>query len=360
MGLQEAAGAGVSRGRREAAGGRRQFTRSVWTLARAVILFASLLPLPASRAQTRLVVISGLAGEPKYAESFHAWSNSLVDAARSRYGLADSSIVWLAESPGKAPGRIAGRSSKEAIERTLDGLAARMRSGEQLVVVLIGHGSVQGDDGARLTLPGPDLSAADLARLLARHGSRRVAVIVAASSSGDFVPALSAPGRVVITATKSGFERNESLFGGHFVAALAGDGADADKDGRVSLLEAFTYATREVRRAYEQENRLLTEHALLDDNGDRSGSGEPGAAAKDGALARSFFLTAGAATAGVSNDPRAAALRKEKEELESKIEALKARRDAMDAKAYEAELERLLVDLAATTRALRALEGRPQ
>jgi hypothetical protein len=303
-------------------------------------------------------VISGLAGEPKYAESFHQWAASLVDAVKSRYRMSDSSIVWLAENPAKAPGRIAGKATKEGIEQTLNGLAARMRPGEQLAVVLIGHGSVQGDGGARLTLPGPDLSAADLARLLARYGNRRVAVVVAASSSGDFVPALSGPGRVVITATKSGFERNESLFGGHFVAAFAGDGADADKDGRVSLLEAFTYATREVRRVYEQDNRLLTEHALLDDNGDRSGSGEPGGRGGDGALARSFFLTGGAAAEVASSDPRAAALRKEKEELESKIEALKARKESMDAKAYEAELERLLVELAAATRALRAAERR--
>ena len=325
----------------------------------AVAGIASLVPLPVAHAQTRLVVISGLAGEPKYVQSFHAWSASLVDAARSRYGMGDSSIVWLAEDPAKAPGRIAAKSTKENVERTLDGLTTRMRAGEQLVVVLVGHGSTQGD-GVRLTLPGPDLSAADLARLLAKHGTRRVAVVVAASSSGDFVQALSAPGRVIITATKSGFERNESIFGEHFVAALAGDGADADKDGRVSLLEAFTYATREVRRIYEQENRLLTEHAILDDNGDRSGSSEPGARGGDGALARSFFLTGAAAAAAPSGDPRASALRKEKEELESKIEALKARKVGMDAKVYETELERLLVDLAATTRALRSLEGRTQ
>jgi hypothetical protein len=325
----------------------------------ALVAIAAFLRPPPAQAQTRLVIISGLPGEPKYVESFHAWSASLIDAARSRYGMADSSIVWLAADPAKAPGRIAGKSTKENVERTLEGLAARMRAGEQLVVVLVGHGSTQGD-GVRLTLPGPDLSATDLARLLAKHGSRRVAVIVAASSSGDFVPALSGPGRVIITATKSGFERNESIFGEHFVAALAGDGADGDKDGRVSLLEAFTYATREVRRIYEQENRLLTEHALLDDNGDRSGTAEPGARGGDGGLARAFFLTGGASAAAASSDPRATALRKEKEELESKIEALKGRKGTMDGKAYEAELERLLVDLAATMRALRALEGRSQ
>ena len=339
------------------AGGWLRISRRRFGLSAAVALFATLCPLSASLAQTRLVVISGLGGEPKYVQTFHSWSASLVDAARTRYGVADSSISWLAEDPSKAPGRIAAKSTKENIERTLDGLATRMRAAEQLVVVLIGHGSMQAAD-ARLTLPGPDLSAADLARVLAKHGTRRIAVVVAASSSGDFVQALSAPNRVVITATKSGFERNESIFGQHFVAALAGDGADGDKDGRVSLLEAFTFASREVRRLYEQENRLLTEHALLDDNGDRSGSAEPGTSGKDGGVARSFFLTGNTAATAASNDPRAVALLREKEALESKIEALKARKDAMDAKAYEAELERLLVDLAATTRALRALEGK--
>ena len=355
MGLPQDAGAGV-RGWR--AGGREQrlSNRPLCRVFALFALLAALCPFAAAPAQTRLVVISGLAGEPKYAESFHAWSSSLVDAARSRYGMADSMIVWLAADPKKAPGRIAGPSTKENVERTLDGLAGRMRPGEQLVVVLVGHGSAQGEV-ARIALPGPDMSAADLARSLAKHGARRIAVVVAASASGDFVPALSGPNRVIITATKSGFERNESLFGGHFVAALAGDGADADKDGRVSLLEAFVYATREVRRVYEQQNRLLTEHALLDDNGDRSGSAEPGARGGDGGLARSFFLTGATTAVAASTDPRATALRKQKEELESKIETLKGRKESMDPKAYEAELERLVVDLAAATRVLRALEG---
>jgi hypothetical protein len=346
------------RGKRE--DGRRNRAQARHLFAAAAVVLSSLFPLSSSLAQTRLVIVTGLAGEPKYAESFAAWASSLADAARSRYGLPDSNIVWLAEDPARAPGKVASKSTKENIEHTLGSLAPRMRPGEQLVLLLIGHGSSQGD-GAKVNLPGPDLTSADLARALAAYAGRRVAVVVAASASGDFVEALSAPGRVVITATKSGFERNETLFGGEFVAAFTGDGADADKDGRVSLLEAFTYATREVRRVYDEENRLLTEHALLDDNGDKTGSAEPGTArGADGALARAFFLTGAAAVASTSSDPRAAVLRKEKDSLEAKIEALKARKASMDAKAYEAELERLLVDLASANKALKALEGRAQ
>ena len=111
-------GALWARGRAKRDAGRRTRVLSAVML---VCTTASLVPLPASYAQTRLVVISGLAGEPKYVQSFHAWSAALVDAARTRYALPDSSIIWLAEDPGKAPGRIAGKSTKENIERTLDG-----------------------------------------------------------------------------------------------------------------------------------------------------------------------------------------------------------------------------------------------
>src|SRR5687768_669955 len=118
MGISQSSGAGMNRGKREAGSGKR---RRGLLFAAGLSVLSSLIPLPASLAQTRLVLISGVAGEPKYVQSFHAWATSLVDAARKRYGMADSSIVWLAEDPAKAPGRIGGKSTKENVERTLDG-----------------------------------------------------------------------------------------------------------------------------------------------------------------------------------------------------------------------------------------------
>jgi hypothetical protein len=159
-------------------------------------------------------------------------------------------------------------------------------------VLLIGHGSAQGGE-ARFNLPGPDLTAADFGQLLARFSTQRVALVNAASASGDFVVALSAPNRTIITATRGASEKNETVFGGYFVKAFAGEVADTDKDGQVSLLEAFSYARREVERFYQSENRLQTEHALLDDNGDGEGSRDPDASATDGANARRFLLGLG-------------------------------------------------------------------
>jgi hypothetical protein len=219
-------------------------------------------------------------------------------------------------------------------------------------IFLAGHGSHEGAE-SRINLPGPDLTAADLATALEPLNDRRVVVVNSTSASGDFLPALSRNGRIIITATKSPFERNATRFGGQFVAALAAGGADADKDGRVSMLEAFLYARRETGRIYESDNRLLTEHAVLDDNGDKQGSAAPGAEGEDGALARGLFL--GTAQARVaSSDSAGIRIEREARELEASINALRARKATMKEDEYQSQLESLLVELALRNEALRA------
>jgi hypothetical protein len=202
------------------------------------------------------------------------------------------------------------------------------------------------------------MSAADFARLLDSLPTQKVVFVNAASSSGDFIAALSGPNRAVITATRSGHEKNETIFARFFVEAYAGDGADADKDERVSVLEAFNFARREVARLYESDGLLLTEHALLDDDADGEGSAEPEPlSGGEGRLARTLFLTGGATLTGQApTDPRLAALYEEKRSLEEDIAALRQRKEKLDTETYERELERLLVDLALKTREIRALE----
>jgi hypothetical protein len=312
---------------------------------------------PAS--QSHVLIIAGVGGEAAYREAFHKAAIDLATAASQRFGLPDSNIIVLTEDPTRAPGRVVARSTRESVEKAVATLAGRAGASDNVLIVLIGHGSQQGED-ARFNLPGPDLTATDFARLLERLGSRRVAFVNAASASGGFVQPLSGRNRVIVTATKSGFERNETLFPRFFVQAFTDDVADADKDSRVSILEAFVYAKREVARAYETENRLLTEHALLDDNGDGVGSAEPDARAGDGSLARSIFLAAGrpSVAAATSSDPRLRTLVAEKQTIERQIDSLRLRKESMEATAYEQELEKLLVALAQKNRSIREIEGR--
>lgn len=312
---------------------------------------------------THLLIVSGLGGAPQYSEQFRNWGLALVDVARKRYGMSDSDVIYLAEEGAKDP-RIAGVSTKQNVEATLARFAQRAGVGDQIVLVLIGHGSGSEAD-SKISLPGPDMSARDFARDLGSFKTQRVAFVDLTSASGDMLPVLSAPNRVIITATKSGFERNESVFAKYFVAALTSDGADVDKDGRVSLLEAYRYALTETKRYYDDQSRLQTEHAQLDDDGDKKGTAEPdvrvASADSDGAVARRMFLGGAGpalASAAAANDPRLAALYKERFAIEARIDDLKKRKSTLAPDAYDDALENLLVELAMKARAIRAMEGR--
>jgi hypothetical protein len=323
------------------------------------LLLATLAPRAATlHAQSHVLIVSGLGGAPQYTKSFKEWGATLATTVRQRFALPESAVVYLNED---ASGGARGRSTREEIEGTLERFRAGAGANDQLVVVLIGHGTPEGAD-SKITLPGPDMTAANFAAVLAKWTSQRIAFVNLTSASGDFLPVISGANRVVITATKSSFERNESVFAQHFVDALAKDGADVDKDGRVSLLEAYRYAAAETKRHYEASSRLQTEHAQLDDDGDRKGVPEPAAQDGDGLLARRFFLDTPGRAVAVSGaaDSQLAVLYKDKSALEERLDALKKRKSGMTAAAYDDALEDVLVQLARKAIAIRQMEGRGQ
>lgn len=314
-----------------------------------VLLGALLLAAPAA-AQTHVLVACGLGGEPKYRDAFLANGLAVAGALAERMGVPRTRIRLLAEDPSRSAG-IAARSTKEEIGASLTAMAERAEPGATILIVLIGHGSV-GPNGPRINLPGPDLTAAEFAALLEPFGTRRIVVVNTASASGDWVREVAQPGRIVLTATRSGREREETQFAQHFAAALASDEADRDKDGRLSVLEAFEYARREVARAYERDQRLRTEHALLDADGDGVGTMEPVATEGDGAVAATLYL--GGDRIGAPLTGLAAV----KDSLEREVARLRGRKSALEPGEYERQLEDLLLELARVTRDLREREGR--
>ena len=316
-----------------------------------------LLLLPAGLgAQTQVLVISGLGGDPQYKRAFTDQASRMAGALRDRAKLPVQDVVWLGEDSANASPNYGGISTKVNVERVLRTFLSRARPGGQLVLLLIGHGAGEGTE-SRISIPGPDITAAEFAKLLAPFASQRVAFVDLTSASGDMVEVLSAPNRVVITATKTALERNESQFSRFFVEAFTKDGADTDKDGRVSLLEAFRYAAAETKRFYDTATKMMTEHAQLDDNGDKVGTAEPTGKSGDGVLARRFFLDAGAASLA-GNDPRLGPLYAERFAIEERLDALRAGKASMGAEAYDDELEKVLVALARKAREIRLIEGR--
>lgn len=316
----------------------------------------ALMAQPLAAQDTHLLVVGGLGGDAEYRGLFHEWATTLVDAA-VQAGVSEERITYLSEKPERDAATIDGESRKEDVSAAIDALAESTASGDVVFIVLIGHGSFR-DSEARFNLPGPDLTAAEYAKLLEGLAGRDVVFVNSASASGPFVEALSGPGRTVITATRSGTEKNQTRFGGYFVDGLANAAADTDKNGRVSVLEAFTYARLETERSYETANRLATEHALLDDNGDGEGSGEPsgdGDGSRAGAL---YFGTGQAAVlAEQSGDSVLVRLQSDKRALEGRIQELRGLQGSLAPDVYQQRLEDLLVELALVDRSIRERAG---
>jgi hypothetical protein len=323
-------------------------------LALSMLASAAVAAAPADAA-THLLIISGLGGEESYSTSFHDWSVSLIDSAVAA-GVPEANVVYLAEDPARDAQRIDGEARKETIAATLQKIAASAGAKDELWIVIFGHGSARGDE-ATVNLPGPDLSGNELAVMIDPLKLETIAIANASSASADFVERLSGPGRAIVTATRSISERHAPVFGGFFAEGFKDQRADVDKDERVSLLEAFDYARVAVARAFEEDGRMVTEHPMLDDNGDKKGSLEPKASGgdADGVLASRLFL--GGETTQVASSPELDQLRARKDELEDRIAQLRGQRGAHDEEVYLRELETLLLDLARTNAEIERLAG---
>jgi hypothetical protein len=285
-----------------------------------------------------IVVVVGAPGTPEYQAEFRRWAG-LWKAAASK-APAEYVEIGLDET--------ATGIDRDRLRTTLEG---KKTGTEPLWLVLIGHGTYDGRQ-AKFNLRGPDVSSDELAAWL-EPVKRPVAVLDCTSGSAPFLTRLSAANRVVVSATRSGDELNYARFGEYLAAAIADPAADLDKDGQVSLLEAFLTASARVTEFYKTRSRLATEHALIDDNGDKLGTpaewfhgvratrrakdGSP----LDGIRAHQFHLIPGDRDRKLSSD-----LRRQRNELERAIAALRDRKDKLAEDDYFAQLEALMLKLA--------------
>ena len=327
-------------------------------LKRLIFLFvAALAAAPVAAQEVHLAVIVGLAGEPEHRELFQRWAATLVDTASGRMGVPRDHIVYLAEQPDQDTKRATGKSTKQEVQAAFARLAKAAKEDDVVFVVLIGHGTFDGKV-AKFNLPGPDMTPADFAPLLKSLRSKHIVFINTASASGPFLAELSGPGRTIVTATRTGAERFSTLFGGQFIDALTSDAADADKNRRISVLEAFAAARMDVARAYEQQGIMLTEHPLLDDSGDKEGSPDPKPDGKNGRVASILALGTTASAEPLPDDPKLRALYEERRALERRVEGLKLLKTGMEPAKYAADLEKLLIELATKSREIKDLEGK--
>jgi len=291
-----------------------------------------------ARAEQSVIIAVGARGEEAYADDFAKWA-----AHWQKAGAAGNAKV---QTIG------AGAEEKDALARLRAALTAEVKeSASPLWLVLLGHGTFDGRDG-KFNLRGDDLAASEIAAWL-KPNTRPVVVVCGFSASGAFLKPLSAPGRVIVTATKNGAENNFARFGGYFAEAVADPAADLDHDGQTSVLEAWLAAGQRTAEFYKTEGRIATEHSLLDDNGDGLGTPPEWYAglrvvkkskdgkALDGVRASQFALVPSAAERGLAPE-----LRAQRDVLETELAKLREAKAAQPEKEYFAQLEALLLRLA--------------
>ena len=297
---------------------------------RGLLLALTCLLALAAHARTFYVIVAGLGGEPEYEQRFAAAANDL------------DRIFKAADATARVYTLVGAEATAARFRDTMNTVEREAKTDDDFVLILIGHGSFDGIE-YKFDLPGPDVTAAEIAAMCDRVPSRRQLIVDTTSASGGAMQALEKPGRAVIAATKSGTEKNATVFARYWVEAFEDPSADADKSDSVSAMEAFLYATEKTAAFYNTEKRLAAEHAVFND----VGHGEPVREAGNGQgmLLSNFTLLRLGASQLAANDPAKRALLDKKEELERKIDMLRYRKAAIDPADYKKQLTDALVEL---------------
>ncbi|MCZ2155539.1 MAG: hypothetical protein LC114_16835 [Bryobacterales bacterium] len=291
----------------------------------------------AASARPVYVIAVGHPGEDDYKVRFSGWAKQIEKALAS---APEQPLV-------KTIGASTGGATMAELEAAINEAARTVTSGDAFVLILIGHGTFDGAE-YKFNLKGPDVRSAQLAVLLDRIPSKRQLVVNTTAASGGSMPALVKPNRIVIAATRTGTQKNATVFARYFADAFSDASADTDKNETVTALEAYVYAARRTKEYYDQEKRIVTEQSVLNDTGSGAGVRDPGADNGQGLVAASFPLLRLGAAAQAAANPAKAALLQRKELLEQQIDRLKYQKESMQPLDYRRQLNALLLTLAQT------------
>jgi hypothetical protein len=299
------------------------------------VLLAAILLLAGARARADayFVTVEGLGGEPDYQTRFHGEATDLDK-------------VFKASGAGVHVFTLSGADATKAkLLATLQQVASAAKAQDDFVLVLIGHGTYDGFE-YKFNLTGPDISGEQLADACNHIASRRQLIVNTTSASGGSVTALQRPGRAVIAATKSGTEKNATVFARYWVEALQDPAADLDKNDTVTASEAFQYADRKTAGFYTSQTRLATEHAVFEDlgKGDPVRLASPGNS--EGKLLGAFTLVRLGSSKTAALDPAKRDLLAKKEDLDRQIDILQYQKEAIAPADYKKQLTALLLELA--------------
>lgn len=227
----------------------------------------------------RAILLCGLSGDADHHKLFADTVTKLHDALSKQLGFAASNVqVLFGDEPQGVDSAViksAGRATREELERSAAELREKLRSGDSVWVIVLGHSHYDGRH-SWLNLPGPDIQQSEFARLFADLTAREQVFIITTPTSGYYIKPLSAKGRAVIASTETDWETNETEFPHELARVLSSPPEamefDIDKDGAITLFDLYVTVARNLAQSYLERELLATEHPRLDDNGDGRGT----------------------------------------------------------------------------------------
>jgi len=310
--------------------------------------------------QKYAVIFGGVGAGTTYAERFRQWTFKLHDTLTNAYGYRPEHVTLLLGRGDTEASRISGPCQRETILATMAALKKKVQPGDQVTFVFIGHGTSD-EETAKFVIAGPDITGDEFADQLASFAEQDIVVVHTTSSGYPFCTALSAPGRVIICATRSRAETYDTVFAQFFLEALDQHAADRDKNGRLSMFEAFLFVREKVKTWYTDQDRLSSEHPTLDDNGDGRFHTHPDPGKDEGRWAQVAYLDTLTASLPEAVAGQASkilrALTAKTQALERTVVLLRNQKAELTADEYQQQMETLLIELARTMQQLKRVRA---
>jgi len=248
-------------------------------------------PEPTKSGKTYVLIVSGINKDPK---ERRAKDRAVTDLRRfflDVAGIKPDRLGLLVdrESTVRNGSKI---STAENIKERMNTIAAAVKPEDRFIFYYTGQANIVADK-LRLNLPGADITHEKLSEWINGIKASSMLIVLDCPGAGLAVKAVAGKGRIVIGACTAE-QHYSTKFSEYFVPALLDEKTDADGDGRISLLEAFTSACRDLDDFYRRQSLLTTETPVLEDNGDGTASRQPWRYEQDktdGLAASRFFFS---------------------------------------------------------------------
>jgi hypothetical protein len=222
--------------------------------------------------KTYAVIVSGINKDPKEEQTKdHAITNLRLFLLNNA-GIEPNRLAILTGRPSPTH-KDSKLSTADNLNKQINTFAASIRPADRFIFYYVGQANVVAEK-LRLNLPGPDITHEQLAIWTKEIKASLMLIVLDCPGAGLAVKALAGKNRIIIGACMEE-QVYSTQFSQYFIPALTDLRSDADSDGKISVLEAFTVAARQLDDSYRRQNLLQTETPILEDNADGVPSLQP-------------------------------------------------------------------------------------